>query len=362
MKKNRLGPSGVFPLAALLLAGQACSQDTGLNSSQRDDLQCSIPRSEILNGGPGKDGIPALSNPRFVSPGDGQTSYLQETDRVVGIMVNGEPLALPLNIFWWHEIVNLDVGGTSVSITHCPLTGSTLGFDRSAPGGAEFGVSGLLYKNNLVMYDRNADESLWPQMLRGARCGSADGTPLEMVPVIEMTWRGWLTLYPATKVIGSDTGFARDYTDYPYGSYDREDNPSLLFQGTIDDRRPPKERVLGIPSGMGGITYPYGVLDELGAVSTIRGNLDGEAHVVFWDRAREAAMAYVPRLAEEDLTFSVVEDRIVDEQTGSVWSVEGLALEGPKAGMRLEPVSEAFIAFWFAWPTFYPDIEIWRTP
>jgi hypothetical protein len=362
MNPDRHPPPRLQALAILLLFGHACTDDTGFNNPQGSDLQCSIPRSELLNGGPGKDGIPALTNPRFVSPGDSEIGYLRETDRVAGIMVEGEPLALPLNIFWWHEIVNLDIGGTSVSITHCPLTGSTLGFDRSAAGGAEFGVSGLLYQNNLVMYDRNADESLWPQMLRGARCGSADGTSLQMVPVIEMTWRGWLTLHPDTRVIGSGTGFGRDYTAYPYGNYDRPNNPSLLFPGTIDDRRPPKERVLGIPSGAGGITYPYGVLDELGAVAAVRGAIGNHAHVVFWDRDREAAMAYSPRLGGEELTFTVVEGRILDEQTGSIWSVDGLALEGPKAGMRLEPVAEAFIAFWFAWPSFYSAVEIWSAP
>ena len=346
-------------LVTALVMGQGCANNTGPNRSQGTDLQCSIPQAQIQNGGPGKDGIPALTNPQFVTPGTGETSYLQGEDRVVGIPVDGDPVALPLNIFWWHETLNLDVGGISVAITHCPLAGSTLGFDRSASGGAEFGVSGLLFQNNLIMYDRNADESLWPQMLRGARCGSADGTSLDMVPVIEMSWNGWLGLYPDTKVIGSGTGFGRDYTDYPYGTYDRPDNPSLLFPGSIDGRRPPKERVLGIPSGTGGITYPFGALDENGPASIALGSIEGKAHVVFWDRDRQAAMAYYPGSGDEEMTFTVVDGRILDDQTGSAWTVDGLAVEGPKAGLRLDAVPEVFVAFWFAWPSFYPDVEIW---
>ncbi len=342
----------------MALLGQACTDDTGFNNPGSSGLECSIPSTLLLNGGPGKDGIPALTNPRFVEPGGAETTYLEDSDRVVGIILDSQPLALPLNIFWWHEIVNISQAGVRLSITHCPLTGSTLGFDRTAAGGAEFGVSGLLYRNNLVMYDRNSSESLWPQMLRGARCGAADGTALTMVPVIEMTWEGWRTLYPDTRVLG-DPGAGRNYRSYPYGSYDSTNNPTLLFPGTIDNRRPPKERVLGITSGTGGITYPYGVLDEVGSMAAVQGNLPGEPHVVFWDRDRDAAMAYRPNLDGEDLTFSVVDESIVDDQTGSTWRVDGTAISGPNAGTQLEPVAEAFIAFWFAWPTFYPDIEIW---
>ncbi len=342
---------------AVAFLGLACSDDTGFNTPDQTGLDCSIPPELLLNGGPGKDGIPALTNPLFVAPGDAGAGYLEDADRIVGIFLDDQALALPLNIFWWHEIVNITQGGVRWSITHCPLTGSTLGFDRTAADGAEFGVSGLLYQNNLVMYDRNSVESLWPQMLRGARCGSADGTDLEMVPVVEMTWGGWKTLHPDTRVI-ADTG-ERNYRAYPYGGYAQLNNTSLLFPGTIDPRRPPKERVLGIPSGTGGITYPYGALDEVGPVAVVHGSLSGAPHVVFWDRDREAAMAFHPSLDGQELTFSVVNGAIVDDQSGSTWQVDGTAVEGPNAGMRLVGVAEAFIAFWFAWPTFYPAVELW---
>ena len=341
---------------------QACSSNTGPsgpNGSGVSDLSCSIPQSQILNGGPGKDGIPALNNPTFVPVGGAGTGYLQDTDRVVGIVLESGPLALPLNIFWWHEIVNLEEGNSAISVTHCPLTGSSMAFDRAVVEGARFGVSGLLFQNNLIMYDRNTGESLWPQMLRGARCGPADGTALPMVPVIEMTWEGWRTLHPNTHVISGNTGYGRDYTSYPYGSYDNPGNSSLLFGGSVDDRRPPKERVLGIPLGSGGVAFPYGALEETGPVAAVHTDLQGEPHVVLWDRDRQAAMAYRPRIDGEDLTFSVALGQIVDDQSGSVWGVDGVAIQGPMAGKRLEPISDAFVAFWFAWPTFYPDIDIW---
>lgn len=362
--------------AVLLLAvlGMACSSDpasladTGPNpdpstgdSNPPDGGQsvCTIPSELIFNGGPGKDGIPALTNPPLVSVGDPGSDYLRAEDRVVGLILESGPIALPLNIFWWHEIVNLDIDGRALAITHCPLTGSSIGFDRAAVGRAEFGVSGLLYKNNLIMYDRTGDESLWPQMLLGARCGARKGEDLPLVPIVEMRWEAWRTLHPRTLVVSDNTGFNRNYTRYPYGGYDKLDNPGTLFPSQIDPRRPPKELVLGIPSQRGGLAFPFGLLDQLGKTAAVTVAPFGEAVVVFWDRASQAATAFLPIINSELLTFTAGNGLITDDQTGSSWRIDGLATDGPLAGQKLLPVENAFVAYWFAWPEFYPEIKLW---
>ncbi len=165
-------------LLAAALASGACT-DTGrtasLDPSDPASLNCSIPASQIFDGGPGKDGIPALTNPRLVGAGEPGTEYLRDDDRVIGVLLEGQPVAVPHNIGWWHEIVNFNLGDQRLAVTYCPLTGSSLAFDRAPIGGAELGVSGLLFQNNLIMYDRSSRESLWPQMLRGARCGPHAG-------------------------------------------------------------------------------------------------------------------------------------------------------------------------------------------
>lgn len=360
-KKGQL--SATLVMGTALMGGTlGCSDDISTDSPGFSDFNCSINQSELQNGGPGKDGIPALTNPTFVRQGESGTGYLRADDRVAGFLGDSGPLAIPLNIFWWHEIVNLDNGGSQVAITHCPLTGSTLAFDRATVGGAELGVSGLLYRNNLVMYDRQTGESLWPQMLRGARCGPADGNSLPMVPIVEMTWEGWRRLHPDTRVVSEETGFGRDYQSYPYGNYDNPTNSALLFPGSIDGRRPPKERVLGIPLGSGGITFPFGILDEMGEVAVAETSVLGEPYVVFWDRAGQSAIAYHASLDQEQLSFSVNDGLIIDDNTGSEWRMDGRATEGTLAGRRLEAVPEAFVAFWFAWPAFYPEIQIWSSP
>ena len=332
------------------------------NNPSFDVTECSIPQTLIFDGGPGKDGIPALTNPTLVAPGASGTEYLQDADRVIGLVVEGQPVAVPLRIGWWHEIVNLDLGGKRVAVTHCPLTGSSLVFDRRSAGNNTFGVSGLLFMNNLIMYDRSAEESLWPQLSRGARCGARRGTNATMIPSFEMTWGGWKALYPDTRVVSSKTDIPRNYSYYPYGDYDRPDNPDLLFPmpGGLDRRRPPKERVLAIPLGdSAGVAFPFGALQALGNLAVVNTSVGNQPIVVFWAAASGAAAAFSATSGGAKRTFRVQSDQIVDDESGSSWRVDGLATSGPLAGTRLDPVAEAFVVYWFAWPAFYPAGELW---
>lgn len=358
--RGRLGMAWTASVAVLAACGGDDPPVTGPRSAA--GLTCDIPDRWIFTGTV-KDAIPALTNPEMVSPDDPAAGYLRPEDRVVGLMVDGEALALPLNVFWWHEVINLDLGDRHLAVTHCPLTGSSLAFDRAPVGDAEFGVSGLLYLNNLIMYDRARPESFWPQMARRAACGAATGTPLPMVASIEMSWDAWQRLHPDTRVVSEFTNVPRNYQQYPYGAYDNLANPDLLYPipGSIDGRRLPKERMLGIPSGQsGGLAFPFGALAALGRVGVVEASVDGSQIVVFWDGGARAAMAYVPVAEVGSLAFRVEDDRIRDVETGSTWRVDGLATAGPLRGVRLEPVAEAFISYWFAWALFYEEAQLWE--
>ncbi len=348
-------------MAALVLTLASCADRSSPAFPAINELGCSIPEDMIFNGGPGKDGIPALTGPALVAPNDAEAEYLREDDRVIGLDIGGEAVAVPLNILWYHEIVNLNQGGESLAVTHCPLTGSSLVFDRGPLGDVEFGVSGLLYMNNLIMYDRSNEESLWPQMAREARCGSRDGTELVMVPAVEVEWGEWRRLRPNTMVVGSATGHNRNYRRYPYGNYDETSNSSLLFPvpDGIDGRRPPKERVLGIPTSGGGLALPFGELGSAPAKAVVELELEGAPVVVFWESAGAAAMAYDPVVDGTRLTFEVVEGEIVDDQTGTAWRVDGRTNGGALHPRQLRPVPEAHVAYWFAWAAFHPDTDVW---
>ena len=349
-------------MASLTVFVSACGESDIVGSRDESlDIECSIPVSEVQRGAT-RGAIPALTEPALTTFGEVDATYFDGDDRVVGVIVDGEPVAIPLAIFWWHEIVNFDNGGDPIAVTHCPLTGSTLAFRRDVVEGAAFEVSGLLYQNNLMMADLSEGaESLWPQMARGARCGPRDGDALPMYPVVETTWDGWSALHPESAVVSSFTGYGRSYLLYPYDDYADTDNDFTLFPvRRMDDRRPPKERVLGIPDGDGGDVYPFGILHDSGLTEAIHGSTSDGAYVVLWDRESRTATAFRPVAAGQELTFFGASRTFFDEETGSEWRIDGVAVDGPLAGTSLEPVPEAFVAFWFAWPLFYPDVEIWE--
>ena len=330
---------------------------TGANQDE-----CFIPPNEIVNGGPGKDGIPALTNPELV--GADAVSYLNDEDRIIGMFINGVAVALPHNILWWHEIINYSTDEDGVAITYCPLTGSSIVFDRSVIGGAEFGVSGLLYNNNLIMYDRNETESLWSQMITGSGCESNENPVVPTVSHVEMTWAGWKMLHPDTRVIAGETGFPRNYEQYPYGNYEELNNVDFLFrQPELDRRRPPKERVLGIPDGEGGAqTYPFGLLDQGGEKFLVRDVFQGEEIAILWNRSFSAATAFYLRTDQGSVNLQLENGQFVDADTGSTFTVDGWSTSGEREGERLQPVDEAYVAFWFAWPAFHPETTIMEAP
>jgi hypothetical protein len=301
----------------------------------------------------------------FVPSDHAEAEYLREFDRVIGIEIAGEFLAVPHNILWWHEIVNLDDYGIPIAVSYCPLTGSSMVFDRSAVNGADFGVSGLLWRNNLIMFERRNDgatESWYPQFMRGARCGPRDGEDLPMYPSTEMRWDAWKALHPEAKVVSGVQGYGRNYRSYPYGNYEAINNGETLFPSEEHDRRrPPKERVLGIPRNNGfGMAFPFTELHDLGDQAVVHDDVQGTRDiVVFWSTEAETAVAFTPSVNGQALTFEARDGGYFDVENGSEWNLQGQAISGPLEGSALSLVPEAFISFWFAWSTFHPNTGIY---
>lgn len=342
------------------VAGWAGCSLFGLGGDDPDDFvdtgTCVIPSDQIFDGGPGKDGIPALTDPDLLPAAD--VTYLSDNNRVVGVFVDGRAIAIPHNILWHHEIANFNFSSLQVAVTYCPLTGSSIVFDRASVAGAELGVSGLLFETNLIMYDRNRDESLFSQMSRQGSCGPRVEQALTPFPAVEMTWAGWQALFPDSEVVSSRTGHSRNYDFFPYGNYESLDSGFIFPVSRTDDRRPPKERVLGIPDGTGGFAFPFRALD-VGPVHTVSFEHRGRAAVVLWDRNGEAATAFYRTQGGQTHEFTTEGEAIVDTETGSSWDVSGRAVTGSLAGTQLEPIAEAYVAFWFAWAIFQPDTQLW---
>lgn len=224
-------------------------------SSEFDLGNAIVNRQEIFAGGPPKDGIPALTKPAMIQAT--KAKYLQPQDRVIGVVVGKEARAYPLAILNYHEIVNDTLGETPVAVTYCPLCDSVAVFDRRTPLGVrEFGVSGLLYNSNVLMYDRGGKpESLWSQVKTQGISGPAVKKSLSALPVELTTWKDWLARYPQSRVMSPNTGHQRDYSRNPYAAYFQ--NQTLMFPAKpSSDRFPAKSRVLGVWTENATRAYP----------------------------------------------------------------------------------------------------------
>ncbi len=338
----------------------SCTETTGPGESS--DLACgSLDPFFLADGGVGRDGIPALTDPVFVNAQSPLAAYIPEEARVIGVFFGDEALAIPHNLMYRHEIVNLNRGGTQIAVTYCPLTGSALAFDRADIDGAEFGVSGLLYQANLIMYDRSSPNSLWPQMFGAARCGPKDGQTLTRYPVVELTWRAWKSLYPNSEVVGTEAG--GDYERNPYGpTYDLATNGNYLGFPIprLDNRRSPKERVLGLPDDGRGtsLAFPFGAMAGQGEAWVQAFDYAGAPAVVFWNADAASAVSLRPVLNGQQMTFQVVGNRIIDDATGTQWSVTGRGVLGDLAGSQLEVIADSYVAFWLPWVAFNSGTQL----
>lgn len=302
----------LLPWLALGLAPALLAADKFLGFDVSNAL---IPTKEIHPGGPPRDGIPSIDRPKFVAPNAAE--FMRLDDQIVSVTVDGETRAYPLRVLVWHEIVNDTVNGTPLAITYCPLCGTVMVFDRRYAGRElTFGVSGLLYQSDVLMYDRQT-ESLWSQLAMKSVAGPQAGTGLTWVASEQMTWRAWLERYPGGKVLSTSTGFDRDYQNLPYQGY--EQTSRTMFPV------PHKRKELGNKEWVAGII------------------LGGQAKAFPIDGLSKGAW--------------------MDDTVGGV----GIRLRYEAAAEKLEVVradNGAVVptvrVYWFAWQAFYPETELWR--
>ena len=309
------------------------------------------------SGGPPPDGIPAIENPRFAEATNPPLS-LDDDDPVFGVVLNGEAKAYPQSILVWHEIVNDAVGGTPVSVTYCPLTGTAQGFYR---GETTFGVSGQLINANLVMFDR-ATERWWPQILATRITGDNPGDHLAEFQVVWTTWERWRSVHPETVVLTEDTGFARNYGNDPYGEYNPQSgyyaSGSFLFPPlTEDDRLAPKTVVIGMRSSNGAVAVHKETLREERLVEL---DVGGVPHVAVYDESLDTGYVYRVGSDGEGGDGGNGSDSVDTEPTTLSWEDGAVVVDGDTYAPDSLPFEReiAFDAMWFAWYGYYPMTDL----
>ncbi|MEM7382250.1 MAG: DUF3179 domain-containing protein, partial [Bacteroidota bacterium] len=277
-----------------------------------------LPSWDIIPGGPGKDGIPALTDPEFTTAKTDK--WLEEDDRVVGVSLNGVSKAYPIRILNYHEIINDDFDGLRVAITYSPLCGSVMVYQTEERTQEwELAVSGLVYNNNALYFDRET-ESLWSQVLGRAVAGPAAGAQLQLLPATLTTWSEWQERHPKTLLLAENTGHKRNYDVDAYAHYGTTDR--LMFPlNHSDDRLKLKERVLGVEVDGAFKAYSYKLLPA------------GE-HFVTTDivNGQNIKIEFLP-----------------EAEAAYVTDADGNLL--PSASM-----------YWFSWSAFHPETEVYGIP
>jgi len=200
--------------------------------------------SEIMSGGPPKDGIPAIDDPQFLRAQD--ETALRGREPVITVEIEGaEPRAYPIRYLMWHEIVNDTVGGVPVAVTYCPLCNSGMTFDRRVQGRVlSFGVSGKLRHSDMVMYDRQT-ESWWQQAVGRGIVGEMTGVELRQLPTWMESWDQYRARNPGGLVM-AEPAHNRSYGRNPYRGYDRSTRPFLYNGENPPHGIPPLERVVRV--------------------------------------------------------------------------------------------------------------------
>lgn len=329
-----------------------------------------IELDELQQGGPGKEGIPAIARPVFVKTGHAR-QWLKPNEPVISLTANDEAKAYPLQILIWHEIVNDTIAGVPVAVTFCPLCYSANAFDRTVQTRTyTFGVSGMLRHSDMVMFDRQT-ESLWQQISGQAIVGDMVGSRLKRLPAQIISFEQFRSAYEQGLVLSRNTGFRRDYGRNPYAGYDDISQAPFMYRGEKDGRLMPMEKVVAVSIEESDKAYPYSVTQKL---RVINDEIAKVPIVVFHAGRAVSALdqseirssrevgstgVFDRRLNGELLSFRYRAGQFHDEQTNSAWGVTGRAMEGALQGQNLTRIVHGDY-FAFAWLAFKPETEIYR--
>jgi len=320
------------------------------------NMPTTIRWDEIAWGGVKKDGIPSLDQPKMI-PAD-EADWLDDDEPVFGLVINGEARAYPLRIMDWHELANITFNnGTPVALSYCTLCGAAIAYNARAGGRYfHFGTSGLLYRSNKLMYDRET-HSLWSAMtgrpVSGLLAGN-DTLVLQPLPVERTQWADWRRRHPQTTVLSRKTGFRRVYKRYS-GYYRYFKSPKTMFPVARKDTRLPQKAIV-FGAHLLGVSRAW-PLSVFATRTTLRDTLAGQGVWLIGDEERQSVRLY---RSGTTLFLKRNNDQLLDDK-GHIWEIRENALVEQNGPGRYERLP-GHLAYWFAWQAFFPGTTLYRRP
>lgn len=278
---------------------------------------------------------PPITDPPLLR-GEQALAAIADNELVLGVVVNGEARAYPINMLNGpsREIINDLLGGVPIAATWCHLCHNTVVFDRRVNGQTlVFAVSGKLWNRNLVMVDTET-ESQWSHFLGRAMDGPLMGARLSTLPSELTTWGQWRRAHENSTVLNlprSSKSFVRDV---------HRKSEDFVYGFVVDGRA------------------HHASFAALQKHVVLNLELRGHPLLIAWDPAGTSAQLFERSLDEQLLTFiATAAGPLRDHPTGSLWSpATGTALSGPLQGRSLTQ-QVGMPAFAEAWTTFYPNSQ-----
>lgn len=303
-----------------------------------------------------KDAIAAIDAPVFITQAEA-VEQMHDTERILGLEINGDARAYPLSILSVHQVVNDTVGGIPVAVTWCPLSYSGIVYKRVVIDRIlSFGLSGGVLRNVVTLYDRET-ETYWNQLTGDAFCGPLCGIQLKAVSTVNMMWEEWCSGYPSALTLSKAASPYGHYEEDHMSDYYCSEKTGIRPPAHKDTRLPYKAQIVGIHGTGGAVAYP---MDLLKKARIIHDTLEDLPIVIFHTRDFGTSRVYSARADNYTLTFYEQDGSYYDLQTNSHWSpVTGNALSGPLRGQRLTAIPGT-TAFWFAWADHFPETRIYK--
>lgn len=317
-----------------------------------------VPLADLSAGG-ALGSIDAIDDPAFGPDWTGvEGRTLRPADPVVGVERDGRARAYPLRVVTVHEVVNDRLGGPLL-VTYCPLCASAVTAVRRVEGTATvFGVSGLLWRHNLVMFDE-ATGSLWSQLAATAIRGPATGEGLELVPSTLTAWSDWRGTHPGTEVLLPPPASGTLHGSGSAPGIDRYARPVRDESARPDEGDGPGRftHVVGVAHGDEARAYPRPAVRDAGGVVN---DVVGDLPVVVALTPADTLVAYERRVDDRTLAIAPGDRPGHLRAGGSTWlATTGTAVDGPHEGTRLPHASDTPALFLRSWRDFHPDTTVY---
>lgn len=279
------------------------------------------------------------------------TESIDKSKLVIGVVINGEAKAYPIQLIGYHHQVVDTIGGEPVIVTYCTVCRTGRVYSGRLNGRDEvFRLVGMDHFN-AVLEDQTT-KTWWQQASGQAIAGPLKGSMLKEIPSFQLTIESWIRKYPNSVVMEPDPLYDERY--FGLEDYDKGTMQSRLVKRDYRSWQP-KSWVVGVKNELASMAYDW---NELVKKRVIQDLLEGSPILVTMESDTTSFHVYERSVNGSILNFNdcVVDNHLTDQNTGSTWNMDGLCIDGPLKGQQLTSV-QAYNEFWHAWERFEPNTK-----